>query len=112
MSSFNILNTIVKCIKCNQEYEAEIQFKFGDVWQHEYKIGDQILWGGNDIGFPNLKQVKVYGVLSKAKCQTCSNETTDEFDIFIESDVINNISPILNGKEYLKGDGNFLIIKE
>lgn len=111
MGAFNTLKTTIKCRECNQAYSADIQFKFGDTWQNEYRIGDKILWGGNDIGTRNLPKVKVYGVLSNIKCPICKKAQCDEFDIIIEFDIIKEISQISNVEDYLQGDGNFLILR-
>lgn len=40
----------------------EIQFKYGDVWQHIYRVGDELSWGGNDIGERSAGTVVAYGV--------------------------------------------------
>lgn len=37
----------------NASVEIEVQFRYGDVWQYRYGIGDQIHRGGNDVGDPS-----------------------------------------------------------
>jgi hypothetical protein len=53
MSSFNILITQVVCPNCGAKQQVRIQFKFGNTWQLQYKLGDKISWGGNDAHLPS-----------------------------------------------------------
>lgn len=34
-----------------------VQFRYGRVWQLDYKIGDRIEWGKNSVGIPTGKVV-------------------------------------------------------
>ena len=112
MSAFNTLLAEVECSICHQKYEARVQFKFGDTWQHEYHIGEKIKWGGNDIGNPNISKVKAYGVLEINQCPICGKVNGyNEFDIIIENDRIIKINPLSNIKDYSKEDGNYSILK-
>ena len=113
MSAFNILSSEIQCSICQKRYQGQIQFKFGDTWQLQYQIGDKIKWGGNDIGKPRISKVKVYGLLESSECPICRElETVNEFDIYIENDIIVGVNPIQNIKDYFKGDGNYRICIE
>lgn len=48
MGTYNNLLTTVTCPNCGKEGTFTIQFRHGDCWIYNYKIGDQIKWGGND----------------------------------------------------------------
>jgi hypothetical protein len=52
MGAFNILVIQIQCKVCQHLLKGNLQFKFGDTWQHQYLIGDKIKWGKNDIGKP------------------------------------------------------------
>lgn len=109
MSSFNILIVEIACPNCGKKSQARIQFKFGNTWQLEYKIGDTITWGGNDIGSPNLVKVKVYGIIESTVCPFCNkNNIPEEYDLFIEDNVIISVSPIENIQDYLHGNGEYV----
>jgi len=114
MSAFNILITELQCSNCKAFFKGRIQFKFGDTWQVEYKIGDKIMWGGNDIGKPGLKGVKVYGILESNHCPSCNYEILqNEYDIFIENDVIKKIELLSDISDYLADEeGNYRIYEE
>jgi sarcosine oxidase delta subunit len=105
MSAFNILISEIQCPQCGKFYNGRIQFKFGDTWQFEYKLGDKIKWGGNDIGKPNIKKVKVYGILESSKCPFCQFEDNqNEFDIIVENDIIKNIRLMSDINSYNNGE--------
>ena len=46
-----------------ENHSLRVQFKYGDTWQHEYKVGDTLKWGGNDVGDRRATRVVVDGCL-------------------------------------------------
>jgi hypothetical protein len=110
MGAYNILITVIQCQNCHLFYKAGIQFKFGDTWQFEYKVGDKIAWGRNDIGKPGLPKVKAYGVAVSAACPYCGYCNEEEYDVNMEKDVIKNVTPLSNLLDYnYNEDGNFFV---
>lgn len=106
MGSFNTLISEVQCPNCNNVYEGRIQFKYGDTWQFIYKLGDKITWGGNDIGIPGSTKVKAYGTLENDTCSIChQNNFNNEFDIYIENDIIMTTQKMRNINDYFSSDG-------
>jgi len=71
--------------------DVEIQFRYGDVWQHEYRVGDVLRWGGNDVGAPGQSMVRVEGIAGP--CPSCGAADL-EYDILIEADVIRAVEPV------------------
>jgi hypothetical protein len=113
MSAFNILVAEVSCSNCTKKYMGRIQFKYGNTWQLEYSVGDRLRWGGNDIGFPFIAKVKVYGVLETQLCPLCKGfNADDEFDIFVEKDIIIRTSKMESLSDYSENDGNYKILIE
>jgi hypothetical protein len=111
VGSFNILLAAVTCPNCQQKSQAQIQFKFGDTWQFKYNIGDTITWGGNQIGNPDLRKVKAYGIIESTVCPLCNrNSLPEEYDIFITDSVVKSVSPIEHMQDYLIGDGEYVVI--
>jgi hypothetical protein len=90
MSAFNIVRARAECPNCHRSLEQGIQYKYGDTWQIEYVIGDQIRWGGNDIGLRRAKRVRVAG--SGEKCPSCGFVGAD-FLVVIENDVLTRVEP-------------------
>jgi len=112
MGAFNILITNIRCANCNNHYEAKIQFKYGDTWQFEYRLGDKLLWGGNDIGKSDTSNVKVYGILENDHCPLCKEENlNDEFDIIVQDDKIMGIQPLEDIRIYNDAGGNYCVCK-
>jgi len=113
MGFFNELIVSVQCSNCNHFYEARIQFKFGATRQLEYKIGDKIIWGFNEIGKSEMTEVKVYGVLDDDACPICNNKNkNDEFDIYLEKDIITEITKMENFKDFFLNDGHYNVLAE
>jgi hypothetical protein len=56
MGAYNILKFNGICSSCNHEDTVFLQFKYGDTWSYEYKLGDCLKWGGNDISLKGLKK--------------------------------------------------------
>ena len=113
MGSFNILKANIKCRNCRLEFEARIQFKYGDTWQLEYQVGDTIAWGGNDIGSPGKRKVMVHGILETEKCSVCGKECADEeFDIILESDKIVGLRNMLDRQIYIENDEGYYFLPE
>ena len=101
MSAFNILKADCECSNCKKFYKGTIQFKYGDTWQYEYQIGDQLKWGGNDIGLNSARKVKIYGVLENNICTICNQENdNNEFDIFIQKNTIERLETLANFRDY------------
>jgi hypothetical protein len=108
MSAYNILTATIQCTDCLHKNEVSIQFKFGDTWQHQYKLGDNVKWGGNDIGIPNLQAVKAYGVVESDRCDKCGYCLETAYDILIQHDVIMGVYPVKNIQEYDNdSEGNY-----
>jgi len=92
MGMFNILTADVACPQCGKTAEVRMQFKFGEKWLHEYRVGDQIRWGHRqdpDEGRPGLSKVAVDAIVdSEPAC--CG---TEDFVVIVERDVITGVLP-------------------
>ncbi len=110
MGAYNILKVNIECEHCHSEYSTQIQFKFGDTWQHEYKPGDRLCWGGNDVGKPNLKKVKIYGIAEDNDCPLCFHQAVKEYDITVEKDIIKKVMRLSDISAY-DNDIHYLTIE-
>lgn len=112
MGAYNSLIVTVNCPDCGNTYEAQIQFKYGDTWQLQYRLGDKLTWGGNDIGVPDWPLVKANGILETDICPICNQvNLEDEFDIYIEHDVLKDLRKMENIEDYILTDGNYKLIE-
>jgi hypothetical protein len=90
MAAFNVLHATVPCPNCGTTVDLELQFRYGDTWQHLYKVGDRVRWGGNDVGTPGRRRVLVEAI--GGPCPRCGSDNLD-FTIVIENDVIQSVEP-------------------
>jgi hypothetical protein len=88
MSAFNTVWVTATCSNCGESDRQDVQFKFGDCYQHEYAVGDRLDWGGNDRGKPGLGRVLVPGAFM---CRSCRSLT--DFVVTVEHDVIITADP-------------------
>ncbi|MFC0518498.1 hypothetical protein ACFFGT_30060 [Mucilaginibacter angelicae] len=102
MSTVNILFAEMACSNCNNLYEQQVQFRFGELWQYSYKMGDRIKRGDEyyDIGKPGLPKVKALGCLVNNICPFCGFESPEDCDIIIEFDIIKDIQPLADLSKY------------
>lgn len=110
MGAFNTLITTLQCPHCKKNYEGRIQFKYGQTWQHIYKLGDQLEWGGLEVGIPGTPKVKAYGILENEICTHCDKTMPDEFDIYIFNDVLTRVETMEDYKGYFATDGDYIIL--
>ena len=106
MGAYNVLYAEVLCPHCGEAVELKIQFKYGDTWQHEYRIGDRLKWGGNDHGVPGAKKVVLDG--TSEECPKCGCE--GDFCILVEEDKIASATPGSGDYDFSNSDGYFLVL--
>lgn len=113
MGFFNDLVTDIQCSNCNNFYQARIQYKFGATRQLEYRLGDKIIWGYNEVGKPDISKVKVYGILGNDDCPICHKRNqNEEFDIYLEKDVITKVDKMQDAKDFLIAEGCYKVLSE
>ena len=105
MSAYNTVIFSWKDTKTKKNYDLQIQFKYGEVWQHEYKIGDNLKWGSNNTGDPLAKKVVVEGILEGGKL--IENMPAD-FQIYIVDNKIETVLPMYN---FLEFDNDYIILE-
>lgn len=106
MGAFNTVIAEAVCPSCGKPANFEIQFKYGDTWQHSYSIGDPLRWGGNDIGTPGRKKVKVESI--GGPCPHCRVDGI-EFDVMIENDIIDRVVPVGTDREESPEEGYVIL---
>lgn len=107
MSAFNTIEASASCPRCKRTAEFGVQFKYGNTWQHSYRVGDSLRWGGNDVGIPGRKRVLVEGI--GGPCPHCGADNLD-FDVVIEDDKIVGITPV-QGDRPPTGPEGFVVIE-
>jgi hypothetical protein len=107
MSAFNMVTAAAPCPSCGQIAEFEVQFKYGDTWQHLYRIGDRLRWGGNDIGSPGHMRVLVEGI--GGPCPHCGTDNMD-FDLVVQNDAVVRLEPV-RGERSISGPEGFVVVE-
>lgn len=107
MGAYNSLSLSMKCTVCNQKVDMTIQFKYGEVWQHNFKIGDTIIWGRRNSGIKGCRKVVLDGI-SEA-CPNCGRE--NDVLIMLENDVLTKVMPNNNEFDFSSSDGYYLILE-
>jgi hypothetical protein len=106
MGAFNIPAAQTDCPNCGKFAKFEVQFKYGNVWQYRYSLGQQLLWGGNDIGNPGCKKVLIEAL--GGPCPYCLKDDLD-FDLLLESDRLVSLKPASKDRDYPHDDGFFIL---
>lgn len=89
MGAFNVLTVATRCPTCGEQVELRLQFKYGDSWQLEYRLGDELRWGGNETGRPGARRV-----LLDAASESCPNCGADgDFEILVEDNRLESFRP-------------------
>jgi hypothetical protein len=103
MGAFNVVETIQRCPACKREAKFLVQFKFGELWQYHYEIGDLIQWGERyrrqNEGRPGLGRVAVDGAAEP--CPFCGADGGD-YEVIIESDHISEVHPLAEPQKFSK----------
>lgn len=107
MSAFNTVHAPVACPNCGAARDFEVQFKFGDTWQHRYRVGDVLRQGGNDVGDRGHKEVLVEGI--GGPCPNCGTEFLD-FDVLIVDNRVAEVRPATTPRPP-GGDEGFVVVR-
>ena len=108
MGAFNTITAPVACPNCGVVSEFEVQFKYGDVWQHHYRVGDPLRWGGNDVGQPGFQEVVVEGI--GGPCPACGEKFLD-FDVVMIADHTAEIRPTPTPRPATGAEG-FVVVRK
>ena len=86
MGAFNRLLAKETCAACEGAVTRAYQFKYGDKWQYDYRLGDLIRWGGNDEGTPGQAHVETLGY--PESCQLCGWSEDADYTLTLQYDRI------------------------
>ena len=109
MGAFNRVAVDLCCPWCSAQVQVYVQFKFGDCWQFDYRLGDTLAWGGNDQGRPGLARVVVDG--EGETCPACGADPPDwPFYVFVEHDRLVAAAPADGRFDFLHTDDPWLVL--
>lgn len=106
MGAFNVLQVRASCPSCEEEVDLRLQFKYGDTWQLEYEVGDELRWGGNDIGTPSAARVVL-----DAPAEPCPNcGFQGDFEIFVENGRISKVQLASHAYNFAAHHESFIVL--
>ena len=111
MGAFNTVLGTVSCPRCHSSVGVRVQFKYADTRQHEYRLGDVLRWGGNDIGLSGKRYVVVDGVAEGA-CVSCGFDGEWAFYVIVERDRITRLVLADGSYDFAKTGATHLVLKD
>ena len=109
MGAFNTVVVPWQLRPSDQELELRVQFKYGDVWQHEYRIGDELRWGGNDVGLRGAKRVVVDGVVEHPHPR---RGVPEDFEVHIVNNRIKEVRPASGAYNFVGLKQAYIVLEE
>ncbi len=109
MGLFNTLGLQAPYLRCGVEIPLVLQFKYGENWQHEYKINDQLHWGGNDNGKPRAAHVVVSAI--SETCPLCQHDG-DDYLIHLYNDVLTSIELDDQRYNFFDSEGDYVVLEQ
>jgi hypothetical protein len=84
MSAYNRIELSEReaCPNCGSCIVRIVQFKYGEVWQHTYRVGDPLVWGENNIGAPGHH--KVIASAHPEGCPVCGDVPEFRYEVLLE----------------------------
>ena len=107
MSAFNTVVVPWKDPATSEELELKVQFKYGDVWQYLYQIGDSLRWGGNDTGRPGAIRVVVDGCLEG---EIPVPGVPEDFEVHIVDNKIDRVVPATGAFDFVNAHETFFVL--
>lgn len=108
MGAFNVVLVEIESPDNGCMYPVRIQFKYGDVRQYEYELGDHVKWGGNDEGIPCARRVVVDGCLEG---DPPSGSFPEDYEIYITNNIITSVVPATGRWNFGQAKSNFIQIE-
>lgn len=108
MSAFNTVTLSWPDPKSGRTMELRVQFKFGDTWQHEYREGDRLKWGGNDIGPQKARYVVVDGALEGMPPEGMG----EDFEVHIRDGIIEKVVPASGNFDFLSSEHTYIVLED
>lgn len=110
MSAYNTVSAEIACPSCSSQVKVNVQFKYGNTWQLRYEVGDNLKWGGNDVGERGLRHVVVDGVVEDA-CPKCNYGKEWNVYVDVERDRITRVENANGRFDFAKVGSNYIPIE-
>jgi hypothetical protein len=81
-----------ECPHCHSMIRRTIQFAYGDTRLVDYRLGQCLQWGGNDVGERGHRRVRVSGFAES--CAVCGEATDTLYEVVIERDCLTSVQAV------------------
>jgi hypothetical protein len=108
MGAFNTLSIEWLNTKSGKKFDVVLQFKYGEVWQYEYKIGDVLKWGDVSEGDRFAREVLIEAIVEN---DFEENGLPEYFEILLKDNVITEVRPLSDTKKYWDAGRGFIVLK-
>src|SRR5262249_30183452 len=102
MGAFNTIKAESACPFCGKTQVWTIQFKYGNCWQFEYKIGDKLRWGGNKKGRKVNGNIRTEGI-AEGSCINCSRNFINAA-VYVSDNILQKVEML---QQSLNLEGNY-----
>src|SRR5690348_4189005 len=109
MGAYNTVSGTLACPSCGDEVDIVVQFKYGNTWQFEYKIGEKLRWGGLDVGEPGRGHVVADGIVEQA-CPKCRMRKEWNVYLHVENNRITRIENANGRFDFAKLGSNYVVV--
>ncbi|BBH70555.1 hypothetical protein ACTI_72400 [Actinoplanes sp. OR16] len=106
--AFNVLTIDETCPACAHQIRRRVQFKYGELWAHEYELGDTLRWGVNEEGSP-ARLVRVEGV--PEACSLCGDDPEWVYDIVIRDNVIESAARSTTVNPFAETENDYIVVE-
>jgi hypothetical protein len=111
MGAYNTLCSVhAACPSCSSSVTIDVQFKYGETWQHSYLIGESIRWGKNNVGSPDEHLVVLDATAGQA-CPICGFDGDWDFYVFVECNKLKSIMRADGKFDFLSTNEPYLVLR-
>ena len=107
MSAYNTVSAEIQLPGCKLKCDILVQFKYGECRQHNYRVGQKIAWGGNQVGKSGAKHVVVDGCLD-GSCHY--DGIPEDYEVHIEDDHITRVVPSSGQYDFVKAKEAYIVL--
>ena len=111
MGAFNVVHADLACPRCGTESHLGVQFKYGHTRLLEYAIGDELRWGGNDIGTPGHHRVVLDGAVV-GPCPSCGFDGDWDAYVQLRDDKIVAVEPATGAHDFVATQSTYIVLDE
>lgn len=117
MGFFNTVTAPLLCATQDHVADFRVQFKYGETRQHDYLIGDRLIWGSDgqgavgplDEGEPGHKRVVVDA--EAERCPICGAEGP-RCEVWIENDRIVAVKPFSQAFDFAAVQDYHIVLED